>query len=148
DQSGNTAAQGLTYTFSTTDRTPPVITSLEVEAPGSVIEGRSINVEAKVAASEGIQQVDFYINGNLAFSTNTSPFVLGLQAVPAYGAPGQSIRVSAYAIDFSGNRSAKPLEKLVPVLPDAPPTATLLAPANGATVASGGVLNIHVKGAD
>jgi 5-hydroxyisourate hydrolase-like protein (transthyretin family) len=148
DQSGNKQPQGLDYTFSTTDRTPPQVLSLVAAGDGTVIENGLTEVTATVGNTHDVAYVDFYLNDQIAFSARSAPFRLVLKAVPALGAPGASIKVSALATDTSGNRSIAPATILVPIKPDAPPAVTLLAPAAGTSVPNGSPVHISLRATD
>lgn len=148
DLSGNKQAQGLDYTFGTTDRTPPQVVALVAAGDGTVIENALTEVTAQVGAAQDVAYVDFYLNDQIAFTARSAPFRLPLRAVPALGAPGSSIKVSAFATDTSGNRSPAAATLLVPIEPDAPPAVTLLAPAAGASVPNGATLNIRARATD
>ena len=110
----------LSFAFATTDRTPPVVTALVPSSP-TVIQNTILQVAAATAPAD-VALVDFYVNGALAFTDRAAPFALSLQATPAYGAPGATITVTAFAIDTSGNRSLAPAQAAVTVLADAAPT--------------------------
>jgi hypothetical protein len=145
DLAGNRQTTGLDYTVTTTDRTPPQIGGLT--GPAAVIENDLAHVTANVGATHDIGVVDFYINGVMAFADRSAPFELVFQAVPAYGAPGSSVHISAIATDTSGNRgSAATVD--VPVIADQPPTVSIVAPAGGLQIANGGRVTVSVRGTD
>jgi 5-hydroxyisourate hydrolase-like protein (transthyretin family) len=148
DLSGNKQPQGLDYTFATTDRTPPQVIALTAAGDGTVIENGLTEVTATVGDTHDIAYVDFYLNDQIAFSARSAPYRLALKAVPALGAPGASIKVSALATDTSGNRSLAPATLLVPIKPDAPPAVTLLTPAAGTSVPNGSPIHISLRATD
>ena len=85
DLTGRQQASGLTFSFSTTDRTPPAITSLVPSSP-TVIENTSVQVVATASVTD-VAFVDFFVNGTLAFTARSTPFAMALQASPAFGGP-------------------------------------------------------------
>ncbi len=147
DLSGNRQATGLDFVVTTTDRTPPQIGGLVGPAGGSVIENDVARVTASVATAHDVGVVDFYINGVMAFADRAAPFELVFQAIPTYGIPGGSIRISAVATDTSGNRGS-PVALDVPVVADQPPSVTIVAPASGLQFANGARVVVSVRGTD
>src|SRR5262249_38322206 len=105
DLSGNVQPIGLTYAFTTTDRTAPTISSLTPGNNGTVIENGVTQVVANVGTTHDVAVVDFYLNDQPALAARTSPFTLSFQAIASLGVPGDRIKVSALATDTSGNRS-------------------------------------------
>ncbi|MEQ1871699.1 MAG: Ig-like domain-containing protein, partial [Vicinamibacterales bacterium] len=105
DLAGLTQIAPLSFSFTTTDRTPPVVQGLVPANNGNVITNSTTTVTADVGATHDVDLVDFFINGVFAFTDRSAPFAVTLQAVPALGAVGDRIKVSALATDTSGNRS-------------------------------------------
>ncbi len=146
DLAGNVQAQGLDYSFGTTDRTPPTIAALS--SPASVVENGVARVVADVGASHDVAFVDFFINDVFAVTSRALPFSLSLQAIPAFGHAGNQIRVSALATDTSGNRGTTPATTSIIVTADQPPVATITAPANGLTARNGDRIVVTVRSTD
>ena len=82
DLTGRQQAAGLTFAFSTTDRTPPAITALAPSRP-TVIENTIVDVAATASVSD-VAFVDFFVNDTLAFTSRTTPFTMALQASPQF----------------------------------------------------------------
>jgi hypothetical protein len=148
DLSGNAQPQGLTYTFSTTDRSAPVIRALVAAGSGGVIENGTTQVIADVGTSADIAVVDFFINDQPALAARTSPFALSLQATPALGQPGAQIKISALATDTSGNRSTSPVVVFIPITADQPATLSITAPADGVSARNGERITVGVHATD
>src|SRR5206468_3374662 len=121
----------IDYRFATTDQTPPAIARLV--GPATVVENGTAAIVADVGASFDVAVVDFFINDAPTTTARTAPFTLTLQAIPAFGKPGDRIKVSAVATDTSGNRGTSPTSTFVTVTPDQPPVVTILEPASGLT---------------
>jgi hypothetical protein len=134
------------FSFSTTDRTPPQVLALAASNGGHVIENTVGQVAATLSAGD-IAFVDFFINDTFAATDRSAPFSLSFQALPSYGMPGGSIRVSAVATDTSGNRGVAASTAVV-VDADQAPAATIEAPAPGATVTSGQAVQVRIRGTD
>jgi hypothetical protein len=134
DVSSNQQAQGLDYTFSTTDSTAPHLIGLT--APAAVVENGSASVKAEASTGHDIAFVDFFINDGLVGSSR-SPFTLNFQAIPAFGHPGDKIKISARATDTSGNRGLIEFPTFVTVVADQAPSVTITSPANGLTAQNG-----------
>jgi hypothetical protein len=105
DLAGNAQPQAPSFSFRTLDRTPPSILSLAAAGDGTVIENGTTKVVADVGTAHDVSVVDFFINDQPASAARTAPFTLSLQAIAAFGKPGDQIKVSALATDTSGNRS-------------------------------------------
>lgn len=145
DLAGNVQPQATSFQFATTDRTPPAV--LGLAAPASVIENDFAAVVASVGAAD-VAVVDFYINDVFAFAARSAPFTLRLQAIPAFGAPGQQIRIGAVAIDTSGNRGTVPAAAAILVTPDQAPTIRIAQPAGGLSAKTGDRIPVSVEVSD
>lgn len=149
DLSGNTQSVGETFSFTSFDRTPPVISSLT--ASPAVIENGVASVSPLFVGAPDIALVDYYLNGAPAAVSRTTPFTFSFQALPTLGLPGGSITVTAYPTDTSGNRGAG-FPVTIPVIADAPPTASVtLSDVNGAaqsTFATGSGVKVSVAATD
>ncbi len=146
DLSGLRQPAGLTFAFSTTDRTPPSITSLVPSSP-TVIENTLVQVTAAASVSD-VAFVDFFVNGTLAFTSRSLPFTMALQASPQFGGPGSQLQISAVATDTSGNRGAASAPAVVTVIADQLPIASILAPVDGVSAPNGARVNVRVRGTD
>ena len=123
DLAGNVELAPASYSFTTTDRTPPSL--LGLTAPPTVIENAQATVTANLGASSDVAVVDFYINDVFSFAARSTPFAMTFQATPTYGKPGDQIRLSAWATDTSGNRALVPAATTTMVTADAPPVVGL-----------------------
>ncbi|HEY5514616.1 MAG TPA: Ig-like domain-containing protein, partial [Pengzhenrongella sp.] len=146
DQVGNVQTSDLHFVFSTTDRTPPVVTSLLPSSP-TVVENAVVVVVATVATTD-VAFVDFFVNGTFVYTNRTAPFAMSLLATPAYGGPGSRLTISAIATDTSGNRGVAPATVFVDVVADQLPVPTIMAPAAGASAANGQRVDVQVRATD
>ena len=147
DPAGNRQAQGASFTFTTTDRTPPTILSLAPDGGGTVIE----NAVKRVVASTGsadVSFVDFFINGVPAHVARTAPFAMSFQAIPSFGRPGDQVRIGAIATDTSGNRGLVPVETMVTVTPDQAPGVSFTSPAANISARNGDRVSVTVRATD
>ena len=147
DPAGNTQPQDLDYTFTTTDRTPPQIVALTLEG-GTVVENTTATIAAQVGPLHDVAVVDWYINDVFVFASRTAPFVLRFTAIPEYGTPGQHIKVSAIAIDTSGNRASLPVSTHLTVVADQPPVVAIAQPAVGTSARNGDRITVNVAVTD
>ena len=145
DLAGNAQPQAPSFSFRTLDRTPPSILSLTAAGDGTVIENGITKIVADVGTAHDVSVVDFFINDQPASAARTAPFTLSLQAIAAFGKPGDQIKVSALATDTSGNRSVTPVAVLVPVVADKPPVVTITSPAAGASFHTGDHVIVTVR---
>jgi hypothetical protein len=146
DLAGNAQTAPLTFTFTTSDLTPPKVLSLTA-SPSTVIEGTTTTVTADVGQAD-VAVVDFYVNDVPLFASRTRPFALALAATPAVGAPGAHVKVSAVATDTSGLRGTIAAVTFIDIVEDRPPTAAITAPADGLSVRNGDRVNVTVRVTD
>ncbi len=146
DLSGQSQSSATTFAFQTTDRTPPVVLSVAVAGPGTLVENTTGRATATVASTD-ISVVDFFLNDTFAFADRIAPFTMDFVATPALAATGQ-IKVSAVATDTSGNRSPVPVSTFVAVVPDGAPTVTVTQPPPGFTPAPGQRVEVTVRATD
>ncbi len=146
DPAGNTQPQPLSYTFATTDRTAPQISSLVAAGDATVVENTVTSVVAS-AGSADVAVVDFFINDQPALASRAVPFTLSFKALPSYGQPGSQIKVTAAATDTSGNRGPF-ATTFVTVKADQVPGVTITAPAPAATYRNGDLVTVSVRGTD
>ncbi|NOZ69601.1 MAG: hypothetical protein GXP46_10270, partial [Deferribacteres bacterium] len=146
DLSGNVQTEGLSYDFTTTDRTPPEITGLILSGNGTVIEGGTASVTADTGTEFDISFVDFYINGSLAYTDRQPPFEM-LFTSEGLGAAGDTINVSAVATDTSGNRGSS-IEGTFTIVEDSAPVVSILSPATGLEADTGSRVEVRVRAED
>jgi hypothetical protein len=150
DLSGNQQAVIPPYSFTSLDRTPPVISSLA--APTTVIENSVVTVTPVFGTAADIAVVDWYLNGAPAGAvrfSQSATYSFSFQALPSLGIPGGApIKITAIATDTSGNRALIGTEMSISVLSDMPPTATITLPLGGTSVSNGGRVVVRVEAAD
>jgi hypothetical protein len=148
DRSGNRQAEDRVFVFSTTDRTPPVVTALEPVGGPTVIEQQTKQVVASVGTWSDVAFVDFFVNGVFVATARTVPYTLTFQATPAFGRPGDTLVVSAVATDTSGNRGTVPATVAVTIVPDAAPAVAITSPPNGSRARNGDRVTVTVRATD
>ena len=148
DRAGNAQPQDLQFVFSTTDRSPPQILELVAANNGQVIENAITSVVANVGVSHDVAVVDWFINDVFMAATRAFPFTLQFVAKPEFGAPGSQIKVSAIAIDTSGNRGVAPIHTLITVLPDQPPAVNIATPVGPISARNGDRIVVDVTATD
>jgi len=146
DLAGNQQTTGLDYTFTTTDRTPPEIQSLNLSDNGTVIQGATAAVTAETGATD-VAFVDFFLNGNRIQTDRNPPYTFTFVASEDLGLPGGAIQVAAMATDTSGNTGAQ-VAGTFTIMADRPPTVTITYPADGTTVTTGGTVQLTVQATD
>ena len=94
--------------------------------------------------------LDFYINGVFSLAARTAPFTMTFQAIPSYGKPGETIRITALATDTSGNRSTAPAAVTLTVTADAPPAVALsvVTPTNQLSAHNNDYVVVNVRATD
>jgi len=147
DLSGNLQAEGLTYEFSTTDRTPPVVDALILSNNGTVVQGGVGTVGAGAGSAFDVAWVDFYLNGALVFTDRQAPFEMSFAAPAELGAPGDLVTVSAVATDTSGNRGAA-ADAVFEITADAAPSVTVTAVSTGSEAQTGQRVELTVLAED
>ena len=147
DLSGNVQAEGVTYEFSTTDSTPPVVQDLILSDGGTVIQGGIGTAGADVGSAFDVSFVDFYINGVLVFTDRQPPFEMNFEALSEFGGPGDSITVSAVATDTSGNRGES-VDSVFTIIADSPPSVNVSSVSTGAEAETGQRVEITVHAED
>jgi hypothetical protein len=108
---------------------PPTV-SISAPAEGaSFTPAETVTVEAQAADSDGsIAKVDFFSNGNLVGTANTSPFSTALQGLR----PG-NYALTATATDNAGATATSAAVNItVAAVVNAPPTVAITAPTEGA----------------
>jgi hypothetical protein len=121
----------------------PNVALLAPVAGQAVTEGTFLTIAAEANDDQGVVKVEFRVNGTLAASISTAPYRFRYQ-VPA-GASELAVTAVAYD-NFGPSAPAGPV--VVPVQPDTPPTAILLAPRDGAQVVEGTPVQIVAGASD
>ena len=143
DPAGNATPFPLTYTFNPPN-TPPAV-SITAPANGTTFTApASFSITANASDPDGsIQRVDFRSNGSLIGSDATAPYAASVTSLPA----GTYV-LTAVATD---NRDAATTSAPVTVTvgpPNAPPTVSLVSPANGATFTEPASIRLEASAGD
>jgi hypothetical protein len=126
DLAGNQGrAQEVTVAVTPNSQAPNVALLAPV-AGQTVTGGTFLPMAAEANDDQGVVRVDFLVNGTRVASVTTPPYRSTYQ-VP-FGASALTVTAVAYD-DFGPSAPAEPV--VVPVNPDTPPTATILAPRDG-----------------
>ncbi|MGC4081205.1 MAG: Ig-like domain-containing protein [Vicinamibacterales bacterium] len=149
DLAGLTQASAFSFSFNTTTRIPPTLSSLTTSTP-TVVEGGIGRVVATPSATSDVLFVDFYVNGTLAGTDRTAPFEFAFSATPSVGAPGDVITVTAIPTDTSGNRGQVPGSVPMTIVADQPPVVTLgvAVPGGGLSAKNGDRIVVTVHATD
>jgi len=132
--------------ITTPDTTPPTI-AMSAPANGSTVLGNAVTVSASASDNVAIAGVQFKLDGaNLGAEAITSPYSIAWNTTAA--ANGQHT-LTAVARDMSGNTATATAVSVTVNNPvdAAPPTVSMTAPANGATV-SGSNVTVSATAAD
>ncbi len=148
DAFGNVQPLGLVYRFMTSDGTPPGIAGLSVANGGRVIENAVAQIVPDLGTTHDVAVVDYFVNDQPAAAVRAAPFGFNLQAVSSLGRAGDTIKVSAFATDTSGNRSLQPAILILTIIADQPPIVRILAPAPDAQVRNGDRVAVTVQVTD
>src|SRR5439155_7699101 len=130
DAAGNVATSTAVTVTVVPDSTPPTA-SLTAPADGATVVG-TVTISATASDDVGVAGLQFLLDGaNLGAEDATSPYSVTWDTATA--TPGAHT-LTAVARDAAGN-SAAPAPVTVTVAPDTtPPTVSVTAPANGASV--------------
>ncbi len=139
--SGQTALQTATISTAQVDNIPPTVTILYPPA-GAIIED-TIIVVAEANDNVSVTNVEFYINGNLAGTDNSSPYEYIWDTSSLQ--PGSVHTLYAKAYDSVGNSGQTALQTATissAQVDNIPPTVTILYPPAGATYSDGDIITI------
>jgi hypothetical protein len=126
------------------DTTPPVV-SVTAPANGATVSG-NVTVSATATDNVGVLNVQLLLDGaNLGPEIFTAPYSIGWNSLTV---PNGTHTLAARARDAAGNitTSAAVTVTVQNVVDTTPPTVSLTAPANGATVS--GTLNVDATASD
>ncbi|MFE8605597.1 Ig-like domain-containing protein [Archangium violaceum] len=127
--SGNVEVSAPVNVTVARDTTPPTV-SITSPTAGTLIRG-TVSVQATATDQSQLSRVEFYVDGALIGSDTSSPYAISWS--PGSAADGDHT-LTARAYDSAGNVGTSP-GVLVTVSSDStPPTASVTAPAQGATV--------------
>lgn len=133
DTAGNrTTSAGVSITVNNTSTAPPTI-SITAPGNGATVAG-TITVAATASSSVGIASVQFQVDGaNSGAADTAAPYSLSLNTATLSNA---AHTLTAVATDTAGNKATSAgVSITVSNTSTTPPTVSITAPANGATVA-------------
>ncbi|WP_242393559.1 Ig-like domain-containing protein [Anaeromyxobacter oryzisoli] len=139
DKSGNSFTSDPVV-VTPVDTTPPSV-AIDLPAKDAVVGG-FVHLEALASDGRGVATVQFFSGGELLGTAVTPPWAIDWDT---RALAGGAVEVVAVAVDASGNQAQS--TPLPLVLDNVPPTASIVAPAPGAT-ASGREVAIQVSAAD
>jgi peptidoglycan/xylan/chitin deacetylase (PgdA/CDA1 family) len=133
-------------TMADSDQTPPTV-SMTAPLDGTSVPGP---VALTATASDtggpaaGIDHVDFLVNGVVVGRTAAAPYSVTWDPATV---SGSSASIAARAVDTAGNATTSPsvMVTLGAASVDLPPTVSLTAPADGATVSSAVLLSANAS---
>jgi hypothetical protein len=133
------------YGSATGDTTPPTV-SLTAPANGATVSGTAVTVSANASDNVGVTRVQFRLDGaNLGSAVTTPPYQVTWNTTQAANG---SHTLSAVAYDAAGNQGTSGnISVTVNNADTTPPTVSLTAPANGATV-SGTAVTVSANASD
>lgn len=148
DGAGNVQPAPFTTVVATTDHTPPVIALVSNVGNGTAIVGQTVTLKAMPqAGTTDVNVVDFLSpDGQVIGTDNTPPFTHSFVATLP-NTSTNTITISAAATDCAGNR-AVPVSASITVVPNSPPTVTILRPSSDEQVGTGQSLNVRVQASD
>ena len=119
---------GVAVTFDN-DFTPPTV-ALTAPGQGATVKG-TVTLTATATDARGISHVDFFVDGTHVGSDTAAPYSISYDT---RSLPNGAHALTAQAQDIAGNRSTSAQVNVTFNNDFTPPTATLTAPAAGATV--------------
>lgn len=125
------------------DVTPPTV-SITSPANGATISGSSVAFNATAADAGGVQKVQFYVDGTYLGFDSAAPFTRTLDTT-AFTNGAHQLRARAF--DLANNTTWTTINVTVSNADSVPPTASVTAPADGATI-SGASVTFSATAAD
>lgn len=122
--------------------TQPPTVSITSPTSGASVSG-TVSVTASASDNVGVTKVEFYVNGALMATDTTTPYVYSWNTA---GLAAGTYTLMAKAYDAAGNVGQSSNVSVTVVNDTTPPTVSLTAPANGATVS--GTTAIAASAAD
>src|SRR5262252_4231418 len=149
DAAGNQSSSAVTVTVNNgppPDTTPPAV-NLTAPSNGATVSG-TVTVSASASDNVGVAGVQFTLDGaNLGAEDTASPYSVSWNTT---GVANGSHTLTATARDAAGNRTTSAAVTVTvsngPPPDTTPPTASLTAPANGATVS--GTVTVSATASD
>lgn len=121
------------FTLADSDQAPPTV-SVEAPSDGSLVRG-TVPILAVASDNAAVDHVDFLVNGNVVGSDRDAPYGVDWDSTTL---PDSVVAVTARAVDTAGNvalSAGRTYTVANTVPPDTtPPSVSLTAPADGATV--------------
>ena len=141
DLAGNRGAQEIPVTVTPRSAAPAV--SLLAPVPGQkVIEGTLLTLAAQASDDNAVSKVQFRVNGQW-YDVSNPPYRWWVRA------PGRGAQLSITAVAYDADGPSQPTDPVVlTVLADEPPTATVLAPSDGAQVVEGSWIDVLAGATD
>ncbi|MBI2946817.1 MAG: right-handed parallel beta-helix repeat-containing protein [Verrucomicrobia bacterium] len=122
------------YEFASGDTTPPTV-SITAPASGALLRGTAVTVSANASDNVGVVGVQFKLDGaNLGAEDTSSPYSITWNTTTASNG---SHTLTAVARDAAGNTTTS--AGVTVTVDNSAPTASITAPANGATVSGASV---------
>jgi hypothetical protein len=127
------------------DTLPPVITILNPVTGATVSD--TVSVLPQAEDDTGIDRVEYYVDGTLAFTTSQEPY--SYQWIVATLPNGSSHNIFAKAYDTNQNNSvSNTVSVIVQNTDEIPPTVLILYPSSGATFFEGEIVPISAEAED
>src|SRR5439155_1497513 len=118
------------------DTTPPSV-SMTAPANGATVSGTAVTVSATASDNVGVAGVQFRLDGaNLGAEDTTAPYSIAWDTTAASNSGNTSRR---HGGDAAGNATTSAAVTFTVSNDSTPPTVSMTAPANGATVSGGNV---------
>jgi hypothetical protein len=115
------------------DTTLPIV-SIKNLVTGSVLSGSSL-ISVSATDNVGVKEVGLYLTNTLIEYESVLPYDFILDTTKY---PNGSYTVSAKAVDLAGNSSTASVNVFISNGDTVPPTVSIISPANGAIIPSGG----------
>jgi hypothetical protein len=133
----------VALTGGTGDTTPPT-TSIMAPANGATVSG-TVSVTASASDNVGVTKVEFYLDGALKSTSTTSPYSWSFDTTTAANG-SHTLQSKAYDAAANVGSSATITVTVSNAGDTTPPTTSITAPANGATVS--GTVSVTASASD
>ena len=141
DDAGNTSSDLISVILS--DDTPPSV-SLTAPSDGlTLIEGTAFNATANASDNIGVTAVEFFVGGSSIGIDNSAPYEVPFTVPNTLG----TVPVFARAFDAAGNAADSPTNN-IDVIPDLPPTVSIIAPNDGDNILEGSTVTFSASAGD
>jgi hypothetical protein len=143
DLNNNSAVSPVITVTVAADDTPPVVSI--INPPNGQIVSGNVNIVAEATDDNGVERVEFYINGVLEQSVTTTPYsyLWNTNQVTA-----GDHNIYAKAFDLNNNSAVSPVITVTvdTTIDDTPPVVNIINPPNGQIVS--GTVNIFAEATD